>query len=210
MDNTIEQIFKVFSHLARDIQNYIFTGFIILANVYMIDYYYFGRAIWAQLSSLSIFIPCIIIAAYIIGHIALAFYTLIIESTRVDLFLYKNLFSKRFKAAEVLKEDELISSKIKFFKSHNETYFHFIEREYILSNIRWNYSAAFLICAICDSAFYFGVAKHRPVIIAAALSLFLSIILLLLSVFTHKENSVQLKSMNTLTPETNTPPRTGS
>lgn len=202
MDKTIEQILKVFSHLARDIQNYIFSGFIILANIYMLDYFYYSNAFWKEISSLNLFIPCVIIASYILGHISLAFYTLIIESTRFDLFLYRVLFAKRFKSVNLVQDEQLLSLKIQSFAKNRDTYFHFIEREYILSNIRWNYSAAFLIASICDFIYYFRPSScYWQILVAAVLCLTFAISLLLISVYTHKENTTQLKCMEGIEPE---------
>ena len=96
MDKLIEGISKIFSHLSRDIQTYIFAGLIVLANLYIIDEtYYSGDTSYKILhSDYSVLI--LIIASYIIGQICLGFYTLILEFWRFDKILYKYFFKKRY------------------------------------------------------------------------------------------------------------------
>ena len=202
MDKTIEQLFKVFSHLARDIQNYLFSGFIIIFNIYLLDYFYYSGSIWKEIADNKIFIPGVIIAAYILGHISLGFYTLIIEWPEFDKRLNEKLFKKRFPDVKIVSDSELIPAKLKTLNNNKELYFHFIEREYILSNIRWNYSAAFLLISLCDFTYLIFDKYVWQILMTAILSLFAAVCLLLISIFTQKENAAQLKSLQGITPLT--------
>lgn len=194
MDKAIEQLFKTFSHLARDIQNYIFSGFIILANIYLIDFFYYSGSVWKHLSGSNLFIPGIIIVAYILGHISLGFYTVLLEWKEVDKKMNGKLFKKRFSEKSV-SDTETVTEKIKAFNKSKSVYFHFIEREYILSNIRWNYSASFLLVSICDFIFVFFKGHQWQVLLTAILALVAAFFLLLLSVFTQKENGSQIAAL---------------
>jgi hypothetical protein len=199
MDKTIEQLFKVFSHLARDIQNYLFSGFIIIFNIYLLDYFYYSSSIWKEIANNKILIPSVIVAAYILGHISLGFYTLIIEWAGVDTFLNRELFKKRFPDVKIVSDSELISAKLKTLNNNKELYLHFIEREYNLSNMRWNYSAAFLLISLCDFTYLIFDKNVWQILMTAILSFFAAMCLLLISIFTQKENAAQLKSLQGIT-----------
>ena len=45
MDKAIEQVFKAFNHLAREIQVYLFSGVVIAVNALIIDYFYYNSTL---------------------------------------------------------------------------------------------------------------------------------------------------------------------
>lgn len=198
MDKVIEETFKVFSHLARDIQTYIIAGIILLFDFYIIDKIYYNESFSQTILNSDYVILIIIVGAYILGQICLAFYTLLIELTSLDKHLYKNVFKERFKDNDNATDEDIMADKGKIFTGNKETYLHFVERDVNLSTLRWNYSSAFLICAIVNFIYCICESFEKEILIIGFVSLFLSCILMLLHIFTQKETASQVSKLKTL------------
>lgn len=195
MDKTIEQIFKVFSHLSREIQTYIFTGLILVFDFYIIDYVYYSSQYSRAVSSFQYFGLIILVGAYIIGQICLGFYCLVLEITRFDKFLYKVIFKRRYPNITDATDEAMIEDKGIIFKKDKELYFHFIERNVNLGLMRWNFSSAFLIITIINIGFCIFSEYNKETLEIGLFSFFISICLMLLHIMTQKENALQIMKL---------------
>ena len=195
MDKLFEGISKVFSHLARDIQTYIFAGFIVLANVYVIDDTYYSGDISYRILHADYTILIIIVASFIVGHICLGFYAFILEFWRFDKVLYNMFFARRFKGVKDATDESIIQDKGAIFKTDKDLYFHFIERDVNLATLRWNYSSAFFICAIIDFTHMIFMNFNKTIFLIGILSAFCSWLMMLLHIFTQKENVDQIMKL---------------
>ena len=86
MDKAIEQVFKAFNHLAREIQVYLFSGVVIAVNALIIDYFYYNSTLLAFIQTHNLTIP-VAIVLYLIGQFCMAFFYTILEWTKVDSVL---------------------------------------------------------------------------------------------------------------------------
>ena len=84
MDKAIEELFRVFNHLARELQVYFLGGFIILLNVHVLDHFYYDSSLWSNVNQSSLLIPSIVILAYILGHISMGFFYALLELSKLD------------------------------------------------------------------------------------------------------------------------------
>ena len=46
MDRLIELLLNVFTHLSREIQIYILSGFLVISNILLIDYFYYDSTLF--------------------------------------------------------------------------------------------------------------------------------------------------------------------
>jgi hypothetical protein len=140
MDKAIEQIFKGFSHLGREIQIYLFSGLIIAVNVLIIDHFYFNSTLLTFIQTNNLTIP-VGIVLYLLGQFCMGFFYLILEITNLHEKIKKKLkFNYSF--------DYKYLPKI--YKERPELYNYFIERYNILTMMRWTISAACFINLIID------------------------------------------------------------
>jgi hypothetical protein len=142
MDKAIEQIFKVFNHLAREVQIYLFSGLLVAINVLAIDHLYFQSSLLTFIQKNSLVVPAAIVL-YLIGQFCMAFYYVILEMPKLDM-----------KISKFFKFDFQVDSKVlpKLYSKDTEVYIHFVERYIILSMMRWTLSAACFINFITDIA----------------------------------------------------------
>lgn len=196
MDKTVEQLFKAFTHLAREIQVYIFSGVIILSNIYLIDFFYYSNSLWRNIRLNNLALPSTIIA-YLLGHISLAVYSITIQLTSVDEALYKICYNNKFsnKTPSCMpKEDESLFDDIDIFKNNKEIFFQFVERSSILILMRSSYSGALFIVFVTN-VFYLVKQFAWQVFLVAVLSICSSIILLVASVYTERKNAAQIQHL---------------
>lgn len=83
MDKTIEQIFKVFNHLAREIQAYFFSGLVIALNGLLLDYLFFDLSLFGFIKSKELLVPTLIVI-YLLGQFSFGFYYLVLETWKGD------------------------------------------------------------------------------------------------------------------------------
>jgi len=88
MDKTIEQIFKVFNHIVRELQIYFISGCLILLNIYALDFFYYNSSLFKVVEQRQFIVPLIIVA-YVFGHVCMAFFYAIFEWTKWDNKLNK-------------------------------------------------------------------------------------------------------------------------
>ncbi len=187
MDKTVESLLKAFTHLARELQVYVFGGLIVLANVRLLDIYYFDNDLWDFIASSDYILLMVFISAYIIGHICLAVY-IPIECLEWDRKLQEVLFSKLYFGPAKTGRDlnKKISNDIKVFKDKPELFYHYIDRHTNLSLMRWTYSSAFFLSAIAN--FIFAIYNWDWVIFGAAVfAIFAAFGLFALTLMTQEE-----------------------
>ncbi|MFN8296508.1 MAG: hypothetical protein U0T69_09955 [Chitinophagales bacterium] len=204
MDKTIEQVFKIFSHLAREIQTYIFSGLILLLNFHMIDRYYNDCEITKEIMGYDYYIVMLLIVAYILGQISLGFYCFVLEVHSYEERIYAKLFKDRYKNVDSATDEVMIRKKGEIFLKNREIYFHFIERNVNLALMRWNYSSAFLMIFLIDLGFglvgLFFQEWHPIMLIIAFFSFIISAWLMVLHAMTQKENILQLNELKEIIP----------
>jgi hypothetical protein len=150
MNNAIEQVFKVFNHLAREIQVYLFSGLVIAVNVLIIDYFYYNSTLLAFIRTNTLTIPAAIVL-YLLGQFCMAFFYTILEWTNLDRKINKFLnFDYKVDS----------NSLPKIYEKNRELYLHFVERYIILIMMRWTISAACFINLIIDVIVLFKKDFH--------------------------------------------------
>ncbi len=195
MDKIVDGVSKIFSHLARDIQNYIITGLIIIGELYLLDYYYNDGNIFFTINQFKYVSAIIIISAYIFGHICLGFFSLVLELGNIENWISRKMFTKRFKGIEKISDETVFIEKAKLLLQNRDIYFHFIERNVNLATLRWNYTSAFIICFGANIIFYLFVENHRFILIVGLISLCVAVFLFILHVITVKENTFQINEL---------------
>lgn len=186
MDKAIEQIFKAFNHLAREIQVYLFSGFIIATNIAIIDYFYFNLSILTFVRNNSLEIPvCVLL--YIFGQFSMAFYYVIIELSKFDKKINK-----------LLKISYTVNSKVlpKIYKNDPELYVRFIERYIILLMMRWTLSAACSISFIINIILVFIKPIHWQFVLTTIIFGIAAVFFYLISVRTEKDYADRIESLN--------------
>ena len=144
MDKTIEQIFKAFSHIAREVQIYLISGFLVILNILACEYLNDNLCIFYNVFQKQFIIPLIIIA-YVIGHICVAVF-----------YAIRYIISKCGKIEEDLKDciefkhEANLTILPSLYKKDPKTYTHFIERYDLLNSMRRTMSAAFFINFLVD------------------------------------------------------------
>lgn len=195
MEQGIAYLAKSFRHLAREVQAYLFSGFIVLTNLFLLDYYYNAANVWGQIKESTIFLLGVFFIAYVIGQFTLAFYCLVLEATELDKKIEGFFFKKRFKGLQNFSDEETIEEKIRLIKTNPELYYHFIERDVILSLMRWNYSSAFVIVALINIGFCIFIHCDVYIIVSSLISIFIAFCFLVLHTYTQKENAHQMQKI---------------
>lgn len=140
MDKTIEQVFKVFSHLGREIQIYVFSGLVIAINIVIVDYFYFNSSLLHFIQSNNLEIPSIVLI-YLLGHFCMSFYYFVLEWKEFDMKI-KSMLNFKYKidldALPIIHDKKPI------------LYNYFIERYNALAMMRWTISAACTINFLID------------------------------------------------------------
>ncbi|MEW6428330.1 MAG: hypothetical protein AB1568_09880 [Thermodesulfobacteriota bacterium] len=191
MDKTIEQVFRAFSHIAREIQLYFIPGFLILLNIYAVDFFYYKNSI-SYLIEKHYFSLIIIVVSYVLGHVCMALYYVLIEHFGID---------KKINA--ILKFDYKVESDLlpKLYRDDKESYFHFIERYAILTLMRWTMSASFFVIFVTDTV-YLSIKPYKwQIFTLASISFFSSIFMLILTNYTEKDYAGKIKSMSNVVDE---------
>jgi len=188
MDTAIEQIFKVFNHIVRELQVYFTSGILVLSNIYVIDFFYYNCSLFNTINQKQFLIPAIIIT-YVIGHICMAFFYILLEWRGLDKKL-----NKLMGFSYIIKSSVLPS----IYKKDKEAYVHFIERYIVLSMMRWNFSAAFFINFLIDLSFTIFIKYYWQVVLLTTLSLVVSFIMFVLTSKTEKDYAGRIQSMENL------------
>jgi len=140
MDKAIEQLFKTFNHLAREVQVYVFSGFVIAINALIIDHFYYNSTLLTFIQTKKLTIP-IVVVLYLIGQFCMAFYYLLLEWKGVD---------KKINSFLGFNYSVELKYLPKIYNNSTELYLHFVERYAILMMMRWLISAACFINLIID------------------------------------------------------------
>ena len=142
----MNEIVKVFKHLARDILIYILPGLTLLSYGSFVCIDLYNLSSWEKLLTSRNFI-LLIIAAYIIGHIILGFMELF-AMLEIDSFIKKIIFRKDYsELIESTKDEKEVELELWAF-SNRDAYNFFVERHTQLILLRWNLSGSFFIISI--------------------------------------------------------------
>ena len=185
MDKTIEQIFRIFNHIVRELQVYFISGLMVILNIYMVDFFYYQQTLYKVFGQKEFLIPGIIIA-YVIGHICMAFFYVLFEWKKLDKKINKKLGFEYNVESSILPD---------IYKKDKESYIHFIERYVILSMMRWTLSAAFFINFLIDLYYTIFKQYYWQVCLQTILSLLTSIIMYILTTKTENDYSDRITSM---------------
>lgn len=141
----MNEIFKYLKHLTREILIYWLSGFIILFDIIIIDFFHYNESIFKFLIThkdlSSLFIIVMIFICYILGQISMGLGYLLLEKTKIEEKIKKCCKIEKF-------ENKGYQEKI--FKENPALYEFFIERYDNLSYMRWNLSISFLICFVIN------------------------------------------------------------
>jgi len=212
MDKTIEQIFKAFNHIARELQIYFLSGFLLLMNLGVIDQIFFNRTIWKYTHLQSLFIPTLIIVAYILGHICMAVYCVALEVTGLDKRINalvptenKDLHDERIRNL-----NETLPSLPELFVRDRTAYMHFVERYSLLVLMRWNLSAAFLIMAAMDFLCTISPIFRLYSFVAGVASLAACLMFYVLMLYSERDRRTWIRAFAALPVSTGFPNRVKS
>jgi hypothetical protein len=179
MDETISQVFKAFNHVARELQIYFISGFLVLVNTYFALDPKHLSFLEAHKSS-AFFGAGVIIVAYVLGHVCMAVYYVLLEWTKLEKVIDRVL---RFK------NETPPGSLPLLFQKDSAVYLHFVERYVLLSLMRWNLSAAFFIMSITH--FVLGSSSAQFVFAIACLIIAFALYVLMLCTEEEKMNRVK-------------------
>lgn len=176
MDKTLSEIVKSFTHLVRDFFIYFISGFVVLLNALVIDYFYYDSSILNVLKGKELFLVGVILC-YVMGHICMGFYYLLLERTKIHKYIKRRIGFVNKENEE--KQPELYSKKPMLYN-------YFIERYDNLSLFRWNLSASFLISFFINFVYCFK-QDYWQIIFLKLLCLVFAVILYLLALETEKD-----------------------
>lgn len=185
MDKVIDQVFKVFHHLAREIQVYVLSGLVVATNALIIDHFYYNSTLLTFIRTNTLAIPAAIVL-YLLGQFCMAFYYAILEWTKLDK-----------KINSFFKFDYSVDSKSlpKIYSKNPELYFHFIERYVILTMMRWTISAACFINLLIDLILLFKKDFHWQFLLTAIIFATGAITFYLLSAQTENDSAERINSL---------------
>ncbi|GAB2524772.1 hypothetical protein [Spirosoma aerophilum] len=185
MDKAIEELFKTFNHIAREIQIYLISGLLIIFDIYVIDFFYYDCSLYS-ITNQNWFILPIVVLSYVLGHISMSFFGLILELPKLDKKINKIL------GFEYDVDSNLLPS---IYSQDKSAYSHFIERYVLLTMMRWNMSAALFINFLVDLTYTLFHSFNWQILLLTILSLLSSIMMYILQVRTEKDYSDRIQSM---------------
>lgn len=186
MDKSLEQIFKVFSHIAREVQIYFISGFLILLNSYVLNLSYHQHSFLNLLKQPYVWVA-IIAVSYVLGHLAMGFYYVILELTGADRIINTWLGLSCDINSKLLPEI--------YFKN-KEIYIHFIERYAMLSLMRCVMCASLFIIFLIDTIYLYIQPFNNVISTLALVSLMSSVILFILTSKTEKDYAGKISSIH--------------
>lgn len=128
---------KVFKHLSRDVFIYFFPGFVIILNVFMVDYIFNSFKLFNYLSEFSISILVSFVFSFLVGHLVFGLLYFLFERSGFEFFLRCKF---NFTSFNML-NDLIIYSK---YPNLHEQY---VERHSQLYLMRWNLSGSIMLCS---------------------------------------------------------------
>lgn len=176
MEGFLSEIIRTFNHIVRDVFIYFTSGAIVLMNILVVDYFYYEQSLYKTIDSkFLIFVS--LVSCYVIGHICMAFYYLLLELTGFNKKVQK------YKKIDIEKESLLP----KLYSKKTQLYIHFVERYDNLTLMRWNLSSAFFINFITAFIYTNFIQNHWQISLLKYLFLAFSILMYLLYLETEKE-----------------------
>jgi uncharacterized membrane protein len=190
MDKTIEQLLRTFNHIARELQVYFLSGFLVLLNVGYIDHSYYRGTLWHHVNQQPLFIPTLIIVAYVIGHICMGVYYVLLEKTTLE---------ERARRVLSLKRENYDAVQPSLFQKDQNVYLFFVERYVLLELMRCTLSVAFFLMALMNGGcclYWLRLSEcNCRTFILAILFFVLSLFLFVLTLVTEKEKSDRIGSL---------------
>lgn len=186
MDKLAEQIFRVFNHLAREIQIYFLSGFVVFAQGLFIDHFYFNGALLLYLNK-NDFIWLSVALFYITGQFLMGVYYIVFEMTNLETWINNKL-----------KFNYKIQAKLlpKLYMKDRDMYLHFVERYIILTMMRTTLCSACLISFIINASFLFIVPHIWQTKLLLLISGIGIVVFYLLAIKTEKDYAGRIDSLN--------------
>lgn len=178
----MELLLNVFTHLSREIQIYILSGFLIISNFAFIDYFYFDSSLINYFSNNHLIIISIIFS-YIIGHLSMGLFYLIFEKTGIDKKFNPNYNS--------IKTNHFID----IYNNNPKAYSYFIERYDTLTNMRCTLCTSCLVNAIVLIPFLIIYSIFWQIFLALFIFLISSFVFYSLSIQTEKELKEKINTL---------------
>jgi hypothetical protein len=188
MDKVVEQVFKVFNTLAREIQIYFLGGLVVGINVLVIDHFYYASTLLSFLKSNNLEIP-VVFVIYLIGQFCMALY--------YSIFVWKKLEKK---IDSVLGFDYNLNYEFlpKIFLKNQEVYFHFIERYLIQIYRQCTIIMACIINLLIDLFILIFRFYHWQVLLSAIVYLIGAICFYLVASKLESDNTKRVASLKEL------------
>lgn len=191
MDRTLAEIIRTFNHIVRDFFIYFVSGAVVSINILIIDYFYYEQSLYKAINS-NFLIFIYLITCYVIGHICMAFYYLLLELTGFDKTVKecKNICNEEKEEKEekeINKEEDIEKSLPELYKQDPQIYIQFIERYDNLTLMRWNLSSSFFINFITTFIYTSFIQSYWQIYLLKCLFLIFSIIMYLLYLKTEKD-----------------------
>ncbi len=187
MDKVIEEFFRVFKVLARELQIYFFSGVMVASNILFIDNIYFKSSIlyFAQVNKLIV--PAIVVI-YLLGHFCMAFYHLLMVRGKIEYIIGKYMD----------KDLELERATLpKIHKKNAEIYIHFIDRSEIQILTRCTFCSACIINLIINLTLVVTRSCDWRVLLSIVIFFIGGIAFYLLACGIETEAQKQLSCINT-------------
>jgi hypothetical protein len=170
MNNYIDQILKSFSHIAREIQIYFLSGFLLYFEIAFLLFKNNFNDFAPPKNGIELILLCLV--CYILGHLIFSLYS--------SLELFLSIF---------IKPKENLLGDIEIFNKFKESYTEFVERYNVLFQMRINLTTTFIILfVIC---LVFSIDRNITL-----LNLFAGISMFILVVLTKKDYNKIIDKIN--------------
>ncbi|MBN2520297.1 MAG: hypothetical protein JXB17_07330 [Bacteroidales bacterium] len=180
MGQTFEQIIKVFTHLAREVQIYLFSGALFLIQIHIIFHPYLHDILQIHKSKL-VYLSLLLIS-YLIGHTTFSIYN-------IFCCLFELNCKKEFKKTRQKYEKRKINflREVNIYKKNDKVHTQFIERYNILYQMRCNLAVTLLLLAAIAITYRFF--NHNSNLLTVIIIVDILSGLSLLSLFKTNEES---------------------
>ena len=150
MDQTAAKIVEFFKHLHRDLLIYVLSGFVVIANLYILDDLINDGKIFEKFADTEYKLLVFIVAAYIIGHII-------------------NLLSKLFFKNS---DNSIRKNEYRIYLNRQDVYEYFINRYNTIYLMWMNLCFAFILNAVVDFVIFYCMCLSNLYILYISCFLF--------------------------------------
>ena len=184
---------KVFKHLSRDIFIYFFPGFVVLFNIFLIDYVFNSFKLFSYLSKFSISIFVSFVFSFLVGHLVFGLIYFLFELTRLEKY-----FRCKFNFITVSTLDD-----INTFNNFPDLHEQYIERHSQLYLMRWNLSGSIMLCSVFNLLHFAFFDFSILFFIISITTLILGFFLYVLSLKTENDCAEYINLINNLNKDKN-------